>query len=68
MEMITISSRDGLTDEVEPNPDPNNGLFPNNNRCLKFNNKKTIVLTSRVHPGETPGTHVLNGFIELLIE
>jgi hypothetical protein len=68
MEMITISSKDGLMDELETNPAPKEGLFPNENRCMRFKDKKVIFLTSRVHPGETPGSHVLNGFLDLLVE
>jgi cytosolic carboxypeptidase protein 5 len=70
LELVTISSRDGMTDELEGNPAPKEGLFPDpeQERCRRFNSKKTVFLTSRVHPGETPGSHVLNGFLELLCE
>ena len=68
LELVTISSRDGLTDELEANPAEKEGLFPEHNRCHRFKNKKVVFLTSRVHPGETPGSHVLNGFLELLCE
>ena len=30
--------------------------------------KKVIVFTSRVHPGESPGSHVLNGAIDLITD
>ena len=29
--------------------------------------KKNIVITGRVHPGESNGSHVLRGFIEMLL-
>ena len=50
------------------------GLFPAaeidaRSRSLRFKKDKPVIfLTSRVHPGETPGSHVLNGFLELLTE
>lgn len=74
--MITISSKDKLAVDEETgeflqenNPaKKSDGLFPENNRCLVFNDKKVVFLTSRVHPGETPGSHALNGFIDLLTE
>jgi hypothetical protein len=38
-------------------------------RPQKFEkSKKVIVFTSRVHPGETPGSHVLNGLIDLITD
>jgi len=68
LELITISSRDSLMDERESNPAEKEGLFPEGNRCMRFKDKKVIFLTSRVHPGETPGSHVLNGLLELITE
>ena len=46
------------------------GLFPESNgdpnsRPFKFN-KKTIFISSRVHPGETPASFVLNGIWNFL--
>jgi cytosolic carboxypeptidase protein 5 len=69
MEVYTISSTDGILPEKEEKPDPNdNSVFPDGVTSRKFKNKKVIFLTSRVHPGETPGSHTLNGFIQLLTE
>lgn len=68
MELVTISSCDGLTEEYESNPAPNEGLFPDNDRCQLFKDKKTVFLSSRVHPGETPGSHALNGLLSLISE
>ena len=65
MELITISSRDGLTDDRLKSPEAD--LFPKGLDTLKFTNKKVIFLTSRVHPGETPGSHSLNGLLNLLV-
>jgi len=74
MELVTISSQDMITEERETIPPDSKGMFPQAERDpftrpLRFKEKKpVIVLTSRVHPGETPGSHVLNGFLELLTE
>lgn len=77
MEMMTISSRDGITDEREPIPSDGtdcSGLYPDaqtdaERRPLKFDsNKKVVIFTSRVHPGETPGSHVLNGALDLITD
>ena len=74
MELLTISSRDHITDEHETIPHDGKGLFPlaerkPNSRSLRFRKDKPVIfLTSRVHPGETPGSHVLNGFLELLTD
>ena len=66
MELVTISSTDGLTEEHESTP--GEGLFPDGDRCQRFKDKKVVFLTSRVHPGETPGSHALNGLLSLISE
>jgi hypothetical protein len=74
MELLTISSKDQITDEHEGIPADSRGIFPMaernpRSRALRFRKEKPVVfLTSRVHPGETPGSHVLNGFLDMLAE
>ena len=68
MEMITLSSFKGITEQrecpiEEPSCLPFKQLVP---RPFMFENKKTIFLTSRVHPGETPASYVLNGILNFL--
>ena len=69
LDMMTITSTDGITDERETIPQE--GLYPEaakdpSKRPFVFRNKKVIVFTARVHPGESPGSHVLNGAIDLI--
>lgn len=74
MELLTISSCDQITEEHESIPPDGRGLFPAaernpRSRPLRFRREKPVIfMTSRVHPGETPGSHVLNGFLDLLTE
>lgn len=63
MEMITLTSNLGRTDEVEETIE---GLYPDNNRPNKFKGKRTIFISSRVHPGETPASFVLTGLLNFL--
>lgn len=67
IDLITITSYHGISAEREKRL---SGLFPENlrHRCHTFKNKKTVFLSSRVHPGETPASFVLNGFIKLLLD
>lgn len=45
-------------------------LFPGAQmqRCHLFNEKKVIFISSRVHPGETPSSFVLNGFLKSILD
>ena len=69
MELITLSSYKGITEEREPMINAE-GLLPWNGsidkRPFKFENKKCIFLTSRVHPGETAASYMLNGILNFL--
>lgn len=66
MELVTLTSHKGKTDEREEEFDEE-GLRPfNEERPFVFKNKPVIFLTSRVHPGETPASYVLNGILNFL--
>ncbi|RNA14402.1 cytosolic carboxypeptidase 5 isoform X5 [Brachionus plicatilis] len=71
IDLVTVSACNDLTFESEPRFDPE-CLFPKcqaaaNPRCLKFDNKRVYVISSRVHPGETPASFVFNGFLEFIL-
>ncbi len=68
MELWTLSSYEGITQEREPLIP---GLFPENEksrRPYRFNSKPCIFLTTRVHPGESPGSYVLKGILDFLLK
>lgn len=67
MELITFSGREKILEEREELME---GLFPEaegdpESRPFKFD-KPTIFLSCRVHPGETPASHVLTGIWKFL--
>jgi cytosolic carboxypeptidase protein 5 len=64
MELITLTGRSNIQTERE---DVLEGLFPENNRPFKFE-KPTVFITSRVHPGETPASFVLDGILKFLTD
>ena len=65
MELLTFTGRNGITSEREETID---GLFPDKlDRPYKFD-KPTIFISSRVHPGETPASFVLDGIWNILTE
>jgi hypothetical protein len=42
-------------------------MFPEGkNRANKFLNKKYVIYTCRVHPGETPASYMLKGIFDFL--
>lgn len=67
VDLLTITSFEGIEDEHEERL---KNLFPDyaSPRCHNFKNKKIIFLSSRVHPGETVASFVLNGFINLILD
>ncbi|CAG4975749.1 unnamed protein product [Parnassius apollo] len=65
VDLLTITSHHGITKEREERL---KNLFPDNKeRPFKFQNKKVIFISARVHPGETPSSFVFNGFLNLLL-
>ncbi|XP_053688151.1 uncharacterized protein LOC128737518 isoform X2 [Sabethes cyaneus] len=67
IELLTISSFHGIQTTREERL---RNLFPEDKtpRCHTFKNKKIIFISSRVHPGETPASFVLNGFLSTLLD
>lgn len=67
IDLLTISSYHGITMETEPRLP---GLFPDvySDRSRVFKDKKVILITSRVHPGETPSSFVFNGFLDFILQ
>lgn len=67
VDLLTITSCHGMTNCREPRFDKN--LFPDKDtpRCRTFQGKRIFLLSSRVHPGETPGSFVYNGFLDFIL-
>ena len=64
-DVLTISSQAGITSESE---EKIGSLFPEaQERAFKFQGKEIVFISSRVHPGETPGSHMMNGFLKFLV-
>ena len=70
MDMITVSSTTAMLSEKEPKF--NKLLFPKKTqpRPYKFDpiQKQYVMITARVHPGETPGSHVFNGLLKFILD
>lgn len=67
LDLLTISSNQGIIDdEIEP---PVDDIFPEGVSCRLFDmsQKSFFFITSRVHPGETQASFILDGFIEFIL-
>jgi len=69
MELLTITGKDDkLLNDREALIE---GLFPYHDGEYETRpfivNKPTVFLTSRVHPGETPASYVLNGILNFIL-
>ena len=66
IDLLTISGHSGVVRASEPPlGDP---LLPEGGpRPARFPRKKYILITSRVHPGETPASYVLDGLLHFLL-
>ena len=63
--MVVISSKTKLTAENESIED--DLLFPHKSPPKIFSGKKCIFISARVHPGEVPSSHVMNGVLKGLV-
>ena len=64
VDLLTIT---GNNDKINSLEEGIEGLFnPSVPRPNRFN-KPTIFVTARVHPGETQGSHMLNGLLSFLL-
>lgn len=68
VDLLTVSSWAGIMPETEPRLEH---LFPDESsaraRMFEPSAKQIFFISSRVHPGETPASHVLNGFLEFIL-
>ncbi|RXG69340.1 Cytosolic carboxypeptidase-like protein 5 [Armadillidium vulgare] len=66
VDLVTITSHSGKLEEREDRLDD---LFPEWSfpRPHRFEGKKVVFVSARVHPGETPSSFVLNGFINFIV-
>lgn len=66
VDLLTISSFHGIQQERERRL---TNLFNEvTQRSHTFKDKKIIFISSRVHPGETPASFVLNGFLKMILD
>lgn len=67
IEFLVISSKKHKQNHEEKIEDEN--LFPKVKKPFSFSpDKKAIVISARVHPGEVPGSHVMTGFLNELLQ
>lgn len=63
IDLLTLTTYKDLLFEREPHIE---GLFPES-KSRPYKAKKPIIfISARVHPGEVPGSHILNGLLDFL--
>lgn len=76
VDMLTISDLSGMSADLEPSYDPAEPIpvscggvagQPPQPRAHIFPRKAYVVLTARVHPGEAPASHILQGSVDFLL-
>lgn len=64
IELLTLSSPKNMSDSTEKTLA---NLFPSEkSRAKRFEGKRYVLITARVHPGEVPGSLILNGLLKFL--
>ena len=67
VDLLTISGTNGM-DFTRTLPSPSTSIDAERPIAFEaFASKQLVLLTSRVHPGETPANHVLQGMLDFLL-
>lgn len=64
VDALTITHNSRIDRNCEASPE---GLYPDKGERARRFNKPVVVISARVHPGETPASYMCNGFINFLI-
>ncbi|KAG9390188.1 Zinc carboxypeptidase [Carpediemonas membranifera] len=64
VDLVTVTSKGGNTGEEEARIP---GLFPGAGPRPPRFDKPVVLISARVHPAETPGTHILNGALHFIL-
>jgi hypothetical protein len=70
VDLLTISDNSGISQETEPSYDPLEPIpvsLAIQARAKVFPRKQYVVLSARVHPGEAPASHILQGSVDFLL-
>ena len=69
VDVVTISGTNGMLESTEESLSAfGTGLLPEGGeRPRAFANKPVFFMSARVHPGETPASHVLDGLLDFLL-
>lgn len=66
VDLLTITSYGG---RCEAREEPLEGLFPEGApRAHEFAGKPVVMVTARVHPGESPASYMFDGLLSLLLQ